>query len=132
VTGLTAGKTYTCTVTARNAVGYGQASDPSDMFVPAAAKPGAPTINSVTAGVGSLKVAFSPPLDNGGAPIISYRAACTSTDGGKSGSRSGPKSPITVGGLTAGKSYNCVVQAQNKVGLGAASAPFGPTTVKGH
>jgi hypothetical protein len=132
VTGLTALKTYTCTVAARNTVGYGTPSDPSDPFVPAAAKPGAPTITSVTAGVGSIKVAFAPPSDNGGAPIISYRASCTSSNGGTNGSRDGAKSPIVVGGLTGGKTYTCVVRARNKVGLGAASAASDPVVVKGH
>ena len=36
VSGLTAGKTYTCTVAARNKVGLGTASSPSDPVVPLA------------------------------------------------------------------------------------------------
>jgi large repetitive protein len=132
VTGLTAGKSYTCTVAARNIVGYGTPSAPSDPFVPLAAKPGAPTITSVTAGVRSVKVAFTKPADDGGAPITNYRATCTSSNGGAKGSHEGPKSPITVSGLTAGKTYTCVVQARNKVGLGAASAPSDPVVPKAH
>jgi hypothetical protein len=34
VSGLTTGKTYTCTVKAKNSVGYGPASAPSDPFQP--------------------------------------------------------------------------------------------------
>ena len=65
-----------------------------------------------------MKIAFTKPGDDGGAPITNYRATCTA-GGGAKGSREGLKSPITVSGLTAGKSYSCVVQARNKVGLGA-------------
>ena len=132
VTGLTAGKTYTCTVAARNNVGYGAASAPSDPFVPLASVPGAPTITGVTAGVRSVKVAFTKPADNGGAPITNYRATCTSSNGGAKGSHEGPKSPITVSGLTAGKNYTCTVRARNKVGLGPASAPSDTVVPKSH
>ena len=132
VTGLTAGKTYTCTVAARNTVGYGAPSAPSDPFVPLASVPGAPTITSVTAGVRSVKVAFNPPADNGGAPITNYLAACTSSNGGAKGAHAGPKSPIVVAGLNAGKTYTCTVRARNKVGLGPASAPSSPVVPKGH
>jgi hypothetical protein len=132
VTGLTAGKTYTCTVAARNNVDYGPPSAPSAPFVPLAAKPGAPTITSVTAVVRGVKVAFTAPADNGGAKITNYRVVCTSSDGGAKGAHEGPKSPITVSGLTAGKTYTCTVAARNKVGLGAASAPSDPVVPKGH
>jgi hypothetical protein len=79
-----------------------------------------------------VKVAFTKPADNGGAPITNYRATCSSSNGGAKGSHEGPKSPITVSGLTAGKTYTCVVQARNKVGLGAASAASDPVVPKGH
>jgi extracellular elastinolytic metalloproteinase len=39
VSGLTTGKTYTCTVSAKNKVGRGPASAPSDSFVPTPKKP---------------------------------------------------------------------------------------------
>ena len=39
VSGLTTGKTYTCTVAAKNKVGRGPASSPSDPFSPKAPKP---------------------------------------------------------------------------------------------
>lgn len=82
--------------------------------------PAAPTITSVTPGVRSVKVAFSPGSD-GGAKITNYRVRCTSTNGGAGSEHSGPKSPIFVAGLTAGKSYNCNVSAKNKVGAGPVS-----------
>jgi len=131
VTGLTAGKSYTCTLAARNSVGYGPVST-TGSFIPLAAKPGAPTITNVAPGVRSLKVTFTKPGDDGGAPITNYRATCTSSNGGAKGSHEGPKSPITVSGLTAGKTYTCTVAARNKVGLGTASAPSDPVSPKGH
>jgi fibronectin type III domain protein len=97
-----------------------------------ASVPGAPTITGVTAGVRSVKVAFTKPSDDGGAPITNYRVAWTSSDGGAKGSHEGPKSPIVVSGLNAGKTYTCTVRARNKVGFGAASAPSDPVVPKGH
>jgi hypothetical protein len=85
------------------------------------AKPGAPTITSVTAGVRSVKVAFDKPADNGGSKITNYRVVCTSSDGGAKHANEGPKSPIKVAGLTAGKTYMCAVSAKNKVGRGPAA-----------
>ena len=82
----------------------------------AASVPGSPTITGVKVGIRSARVSFAPPASNGGAK----------------GSHEGPKSPITVSGLTAGKTYTCVVQARNKVGLGAASAASDPVVPKGH
>src|SRR4051794_7571890 len=79
VAGLTAGKTYSCTVRARNAVGFGPASEPSDSFQPRAVVPGSPTSVSATAGSRSVKVGFTKPADNGGSKILNYRAKCAST-----------------------------------------------------
>jgi hypothetical protein len=132
VSGLTAGKSYTCTVAARNRIGLGAYSALSDAVVTLAAVPGAPTITSVGAGVGSVRVAFTKPADNGGAPIINYRARCTSSDGGAAHANEGPKSPIRVSGLTAGKTYTCAVAARNRVGLGAASVRSDPVTPLAH
>ena len=66
--------------------------------------PGSPTITSVTRGNASIVVAFSPPASDGGFPILSYAASCTSSNGGVSGSNTGAGSPITVSGLTNGAS----------------------------
>ena len=132
VAGLTAEKTYTCTLRARNKVGLGPSSAPSDPFVVLPSAPGAPTINSVTAGNHSVKIAFTKPADNGGAKIVDYRAKCTSTNGGAKGSRGTASSPVVVNGLTAGKTYTCTVTARNKVGFGPASAPSGPVVPLGH
>jgi len=132
VAGLTAEKTYTCTLRARNKVGLGPASAPSDSVVVLPSAPGAPTINSVSAGKGSVKITFTKPADNGGAKIVDYRAKCTSSNGGVKGARGTSKSPVVVSGLTAGKTYTCTVAARNKVGFGPASAPSDPVVPSGH
>jgi hypothetical protein len=64
-----------------------------------------------------------------GAPTNVQATARTSSNGGKAQRKDGDKSPIKVGGLTAGKSYTCTVAAHNKVGFGpaATSNSFTPT-----
>ena len=86
---------------------------------------GSITITSITPGPNSLTVAFTIPdfsgsSGSGGARAaaittlsIVYTVTCTSPRGGVSGSASGPGSPITVTGLTAGASYACRVTADS-------------------
>ena len=88
--------------------------------------PAAPTIISVKADVRAVRVRFQKPASNGGAKITSYKVKCTSSDGGKAGSRAGVKSPITVVSLSKAKSYKCTVTARNNVGKSAPSAPSAP------
>ena len=135
VSGLSAGKTYTCTVAARNRVGFGPASAPSASFValpiPPVA-PGAPTINSATtAGIGNISVAFSPPADNGGAGITDYKVICVSSDGGVTRTNDRNSTTIVVHDLTTTKTYTCTVDARNRVGFGPPSAPSAPVVVLG-
>ncbi|MDP9335960.1 MAG: fibronectin type III domain-containing protein, partial [Actinomycetota bacterium] len=132
VTGLTNGKTYTCKVTATNAVGTSTPSAASNSFMPATV-PAAPTNakavpGSTTTATGPLTVSFTPGANNG-ATITSYTVTCTSSDGGASGSNTGTASPITVTGLTTAKTYTCTVTPTNAVGAGAASAPSLPVIV---
>ena len=63
----------------------------------------------------SVDVSFLPPDDDGGEPIDSYRATCTSSDGGVTKTATGA-TPVTVSALTSGKSYACTVAAHNSVG----------------
>src|SRR5262249_32434340 len=126
VTGLTNGKTYTCTVTATSANGTRDPSNPSQAFVPSVGSqsgpnpPGPPShLHRAKVKSGQLKVSFAAPKDDGGATITKYSAACTSSNGGvkKVGVRANPaKSPVLVTKLTAGKKYTCIVRASNSAG----------------
>lgn len=127
VPGLSANKTYRCTVTARNNVGAGPASAPSSAVVVLPKVPSAPKVTAAKAvGLRSITVAFSKSTHNGHAPITNYRATCASSNGGGKRTRLAPHSPISVNGLTADKTYRCTVAAANRMGTGASSAPSGP------
>jgi hypothetical protein len=121
VSSLTNGSTYTCTVTATNAVGAGDPSPPSNSIVPATL-PDAPPQPTVVPGNALIVVSFGAAGD-GGSAITSYTASCESNDGGTSNSDTAAGSPNTVTGLTNGKHYTCTVTATNAVGTGPASDP---------
>ncbi|MFM8238257.1 MAG: fibronectin type III domain-containing protein [Actinomycetota bacterium] len=78
---------------------------------------------------GPLRIAFSPPITNGGSVVLDYRAVCTSTDGGVRVLGATAGSPFTLGGLTTGRTYRCAVRARNAVGFGALSVASGPVIV---
>ena len=129
VSGLTNGKTYTCTVFAQNAFGTSGLSGPSNPFMPSAGGtvPTAPTVTAVTPGNGSASVTFAPPASNGGTPVADYTVTCVSSDGGVSGAGSGPNDAtstaqsVSVSGLSNGHTYTCTVSATNVNGTGPAS-----------
>jgi hypothetical protein len=130
VTGLTDNASYTCTVSATNALGTGPPSPPSAVAVPAPV-PDAPAQPTVTPQTGAITVTFTPPSDNG-TPITSYSATCMSSNGGVPASQNGPTSPITVSGVTDAKTYTCTVAATSATGTGPSSPPsiaVIPTTV---
>jgi uncharacterized repeat protein (TIGR03803 family) len=122
VTGLTNGKTYTFTVRATNGIGDGPWSKHSNKVKPATI-PGAPTIGTATAGNALAKVYFKAPASNGGSRITSYTV--TPSEGQ---AVSGPRSPITVNGLTNGKAYTFMVKATNSMGTGPASSSSNSVT----
>ena len=127
---LTDGKTYTCTVIATNDAGDSLASAPSRAVIPDTL-PGAPAAPAVVAGNAQISVSFTAPTDAGSA-ITSYRASCTSSNGGVARTNSQPASPIVVSGLSNGRTYTCRVAAFNAGGAGPsspASAPTVPTSV---
>ena len=96
-----------------------------------ASAPAAPTINSITSGDSSLTVSFTAAAD-GGSPITNYKY---STDG-VTYSALNPAtttSPLTISGLTNGKTYSVSIKAVNGLGDSVASnavvgTPVAPTT----
>jgi hypothetical protein len=125
VTGVTLGKTYTCTVKATNGVGTSPASSTSNAIVPSL-PPSAPyavkaASGSTTSATGPLSVSFTPGAGNG-TPITNNTATCTSSDGGATTTGSGGTSPITVSGATTGKTYTCKVKSTNAAGTSPMSA----------
>jgi CSLREA domain-containing protein len=119
-TGLTNGTSYTFTVFARNAIGDGPPSAPSNAVVPfAATVPGAPTNVVAVAGNAQAAVSWTPPASNGGSSITSYTV--TSNVGGFSQVVDGSQTSVVMTGLTNGTSYRFRVVATNVVGDSAPS-----------
>jgi len=125
VSSLTTGVTYTCTVRALNAVGWGPTSAGASIYVPKAptVAPGglkaAPTGANGEAVVSSSEIATTVTA-TGGSPVTGYKATCTAS-GYPTGSASdtgAPFEPIPVTGMTDGVTYTCKTQALNIVGAG--------------
>jgi hypothetical protein len=123
VTGLTNGTAYFFTVTATNAAGQSNDSAASSAVTPMGV-PDAPASVTATAGDGQATIAFTPPANTGGGPIINYTV--TASPGGMTAT--GAASPITVTGLTNGTAYTFTVTASNAVSTSAASAASSAVT----
>ena len=121
--GLTAGTTYTFSVTAANAVGSGPASGTATATastVPDApsAVTGADATGVAFGGTPQIVVSWSAPA-TGGAPITGYTV--TASPGGSTCTSATTSCTITSG-LTAGTAYTFKVTATNVSGTGLASA----------
>ena len=81
-----------------------------------AVAPDAPTGVIATAGNGSVAVAFTAPVNNGGGTITGYTATCGTK------SNTGATSPIVVNALAGGTPVTCTVTASNADGTSAVSA----------
>ena len=127
VTGLTNGTNYSCTVVATNSAGAGSAS--AGVSATPRGTPGAPTIGAATASDGSVSVAFTAPVSDGGSPITGYTVSCAG--GGATRTATGTASPISLTGLANGTTYNCSVTATNTVGSSLASAQVQITPTAG-
>ncbi len=122
---LTGTKSYRCSVKAMNSLGWGSYSKLSTSFTLATSVPARPSaVTATPQGATSAAVAFTAPED-GGAAIDNYRAKCVSSDGGTTRYADGASSPLTVTGLSAGKTYQCTVKAHNSLGWGSYS-PLSP------
>lgn len=121
IAGLTNGTAYNVKLLAVNSAGDGTASAGASAtpFAPITV-PGAPTMDSVTAGNAQLSVAFTDPASDGGASITDYKY---STDNGSTWTSAVSRvSPIVITGLTNGTAYTIKLRAVNSVGDGTASA----------
>ena len=120
VSGLSSGKTYTCSVVATNGVGSGLASSASNTVIPSLPTvPGVPTLVRFVPANGTMKVLFSPPSTDGGLPIVSYTASCS--NGSQVFSVTGNTSPLIITGLSNGTSYTCSISASNSSGTSESS-----------
>ena len=123
VTGLTAGTSYTFTVTASNPNGTGAASPQSNAVTPTAlTAPSAPSNVSATAATSSAVVSWATPTDNGGSPITGYTV--TPFIGSTAQTPRQISNPSTTSttftGLTNGTAYTFAVTATNQIGVGPA------------
>jgi predicted extracellular nuclease len=138
---LVNGVTYSCTVTAANAIGSGPASTAATNLTPSTV-PNAPTNVQGTAGNAQIVLTYLAPASNGGSAITGYSASCS--DGGVntgSGNSVGAGLAITVSSLVNGVTYACTVTAANANGSSVASSaatnltpstvPGAPTNVQG-
>ena len=117
--GLTNGVAYRFTVQAENGFVAGPASEFSGTVTVGA--PAAATALKVTRlAKGILKVGFTAPRNNGAA-IKTYTVTCKSSNGGKLRAKTVKAGPVTVNGLTSGKTYRCTVRATNSRGNGPTS-----------
>ena len=128
LTGVGAGL---CTITATSSgdANYLPATD--TVTVTVLGVPSAPTSVSATAGINQAVVSFTAPSNTGGSTITGYSASCTSNDGGATGTVTGSASPLTVTGLTSGKTYSCDVTAENAQGPGSAGSAAGTIIILG-
>lgn len=111
-----------------DSIDYGSSGAAALSVVRAATAPGAPTLGSVTAGNGSVTVAFTAPSSVGSSPITVYSATATPVGGGTAKTETGIGSPLTVTGLTNGTAYTVNVAATNAVGTGPMSTPSAAIT----
>ena len=119
IKGLVNGQAYQFTVAAEDGHVVGPASGLSGS-VTVGAPSAATALRATRIGRGALKLVFKAPAANG-APITSYTATCRSANGGVTKAKTGTVDPITINGLTGGKTYTCTVRATNHRGTGPPS-----------
>ena len=116
ITGLTNGTRYTVKVRAVNGAGGGAASNGRAVTPRTAAS--APTITSIYAGSGRLKVLYTAPESNGGAAITRYGYTLNGGPVHNFGTLTGS---LWIRGLKYGETYTVRIYALNAAGVGALS-----------
>ena len=124
VANLTTARTYVCSVTATNVDGTSAPTSSTSVIV---GSPAPPRILRLLPFDKGLALPFLAGVGNG-SPILSYRARCTSTDGGVPSSPLQIVSPIVAPLLTNGATYTCVVSANNARGAGP-TVTVGPVEI---
>jgi alpha-tubulin suppressor-like RCC1 family protein len=131
--GITAGDSYTFTVSATNSIGTGSASEPSNPAVPLG-PPSAPTQVIASVGLSAVRLTWAGPTSDGGSPVTGA-VVRYSSDGGLSWTSPDSCSSVwescLVTGLTGGTTYTFEVAWVNSVGTGSFSqglsaTPSGP------
>ena len=99
----------------------------------AATAPGAPTLNSATAGNGQVTLGWSAPASDGGSAITGYKVYRGTTSGGETLLTTlGNVLTYTNTGLTNGQTYYYKVSAVNAVGEGSLSNERSATPAAGN
>jgi fibronectin type 3 domain-containing protein len=125
--GLVNGTTYSYAVSAVNSAGEGPKSVTGNATP--ATIPGAPTLDSATAGIGSVALAWSPPGSNGGSAISNYRIYRGTSSGNETLLTTvGAVTGFTDAGLEPGTTYFYEVAAVNAVDDGPTSGELSATT----
>ncbi|MEI6743537.1 MAG: fibronectin type III domain-containing protein, partial [bacterium] len=144
---LTLGKAYAFTVAAKNTIGLGEYSSPSNEVTPRTPPPAPTAVTAVVNNVGGVDVSWTAPEQNNGAAITGYTiSACEDAGPVVEPSETNP-TPITiietcsdvgvtsasvtnlaVGNLRAGQAYTFTVAAINIAGIGTYSDPSGAVT----
>lgn len=88
-------------------------------ITPGPTVPAAPAAPTAVAGDGSASVSWTPPVDDGGAPVTGYTA--TAAPGGATCTVVAPTTSCRIDGLTNGQAVTFSVTATNAVGTGPAS-----------
>jgi hypothetical protein len=122
IVGLSNGVEYSVTIRALTSVAFGEPSN-AVVGIPATI-PGAPSIFNVSPSNNALIISVTPPLDNGGSPIVYYQY---SLDGGVTYSSYFETSTLRATGLTNGTSYSVTVRAINNIGAGPLSSATSAT-----
>ncbi len=115
--GLSPSATYAVAVAARNAAGLLSARSPLlQLETTAPTVPGAPALSGATPSGGAIAVAYGPPLDVGGYPILSYAFY---VNGAQRVVRAAAAArQVVLGGLQAQTPYEIRVTSTNAVGQG--------------